>query len=254
MAAILAIASTTTGLALADTIVKSFSSDQAIETGGVVALVKTDPNKVELAPAKDVSRIYGVVVEPGSATAVLERDKPTVYVATSGVYPVTVSTYNGPIKSGDWLSLSDIDGVAAKATDIQQYIVGKAVSDYNGASGTTTTINGKSVGKINGEINAGKNPLAKSDPSVPGPLLKVAEALAGKQVSASRIYSALGIFAITIIIAASLIVVGIRSSMISIGRNPLSKHSIMQGLFQVIVAAGLVFTSGVAGIFLLLKI
>ena len=55
-------------------------------------------------------------------------------------------------------------------------------------------------------------------------------------------------------IAATLLWSGVRSGMISIGRNPLSKHSIIQGLMQVIIVAVLIFIIGVFAVYLLLKL
>jgi hypothetical protein len=69
-----------------------------------------------------------------------------------------------------------------------------------------------------------------------------------------RIYAALVIFVIASIIALTVLVVGIRSSIIAIGRNPLSKKSILRGLFQVITVAFLVFIVGMGGVYLLLRL
>ena len=232
------------GLVYGQTIAKSFGAKTKIEPGTVVALTKDDPESVEPAPAADVNRIYGVVIEQTEAAVTLQKQDQTVFVATSGAYPILVSASNGSIKSGDYLSMSKTYGVAGKASINQEYVVGKALDDFNNAA----------TGKIKAELTPGKTPQIKGDKAVPGPLLRLAYAIAGKPVSAARIYSALAIFVITLIVAASLILVGVRTSLISIGRNPLSKHSIMQSLTQVIVAAGLVFIGGLGGIFLLLKI
>ncbi len=240
--------------AYGDTIVKSFGAKSSIDPGRVVAIAKDDPQTVELAPTSDVKRIYGVVIDPSAATVTLQREDQEVLVANSGNYPVMVSADNGTIITGDYLSLSTNDGIAAKATDRQEYILGKSLQAFDGTFGTITTVNGSATGKIIAEINPGKNPLAKNAPSVPGPLLRVANALAGKPVSAPRIYVSLVIFIIALTVAGSLIWVAVRSSLISIGRNPLSKHAITQELVEVIVAAGLVIAGGLGTIYLILKL
>src|SRR3990167_1250601 len=243
------------GYVYSQTIAKSFGAKTAIEPGRVVTLAKDNPENVELAPAADVNRIYGVVIEQAEAAVTLQKENQQVFVATSGTYPVLVSVSNGSIKSGDYLSMSKkSDGIAGKASVAQEYVVGKAVSNFDGRSDVVTTVDGSAVGKIKTEINPGKNPLIKGDRYVPAPLLRLAYAIAGESVSAARIYSALIIFLITLIVAASLILVGVRSSIISIGRNPLSKQSIMHGLTQVIVAAGLVFFGGLGGVYIVLNI
>lgn len=242
------------GSALADTIAKTFGSSKPIAPGYVVAISKTDTTKVELATAKELNRIYGVVISPSDSPVTLQTDNGQVVVATSGSYNMLVSLSGGAVKSGDYLSMSTTDGIAAKASATQDYIVGRSLSDFNGTNGVISGSGDSAVGRIAAQVSPGKNPLAKSDPSVPGPLLRLANSLAGKPVSAQRIYTAMGVFLVSLIVAASLIYVGVRSSMISIGRNPLSKHSIMRGLSQVVVAAALVFGAGLIGVYLLVRV
>jgi hypothetical protein len=47
---------------------------------------------------------------------------------------------------------------------------------------------------------------------------------------------------------------GIRNGLISIGRNPLSKKSIVRGMIQVILTALTIFLLGIFGVYLLLRI
>jgi len=54
-------------------------------------------------------------------------------VALNGRVPVKVSTENGEIKAGDFLTSSSIPGVAMKATKPGQ-VVGKALEDFDGVS------------------------------------------------------------------------------------------------------------------------
>lgn len=232
------------GPVAAETIVRSFKASGNIEIGSVVALVVSDKNSVELAPADDPTRIYGVVVESSAAPVTIESPDKKVFVATGGVYPVLVSAESGAIAAGDYLSISSSAGVAAKVKAKQTYVVGRASQSYDSAG----------IGRIEAQIAPGKNPALREDIAVPGPLRKLGESIAGKPLSASRIYSALIIFLVTAAIAFGLLVVGVHSGMISIGRNPLSKHSIMQNLAQVIAASALVFISGLFGIYLFLRI
>src|SRR3989338_4623165 len=239
----------------ADTIARSFNAKGDVEPGRVVALSVSDNTTVELAPADDPNRIYGVAIEQKAAPAKVEQPGRTVFVATGGVYSVLVSTENGAIKTGDYLSISSSDGVAAKVTNWQTFIIGRSSEDFDGTSGAIGTGNrGAAVGKINAEIMPGRNPQLRESAAVPFPLRQFVESIAGKSLSATRIYSALLVFLITVSIAFSLLWIGVRSGMISIGRNPLSKHLIMQNLAQVILASVVVFAGGLFGIYLLLRI
>lgn len=244
-----------TAPAYADTIARSFNAKGNVEPGRVVALSISDNTTVELAPADNPNRIYGVAIEQKAAPATVEQPGRTVFVATGGVYLVLVSTENGVIKTGDYLSMSASDGVAAKVTDQQTFIIGRSSEDFDGTVGAIGTGNrGAAVGKINVEIIPGRNPQLRESTAVPLPLRLFVESIAGKPLSAARIYSALLIFLITAAVAFGLLWVGVRSGMIAIGRNPLSKHLIMQNLAQVILASAVVFAGGLFGIYLLLRI
>ena len=47
---------------------------------------------------------------------------------------------------------------------------------------------------------------------------------------------------------------GARGSLISVGRNPLSKGAILKGLIQIVILSLTVFITGMFGVYLLLKL
>lgn len=240
---------------LAAGFVEGFDSNQALQPGLVVSIDKTSSKTVEPAPSSDTTRIYGVVIDPSDAPITVGNQGQKTFVATSGQYNVLVSSENGAIKSGDYISLSATDGIAAKADTRQDYVVGRALEDFDGKSKVlTTTSSGVSIGKIAISVNPTKNPLLNDDIAIPKPLRRVGEAVAGKSVTAIRLYAALVVFLITLVVAASLLWVGVRSGMIAIGRNPLSRHSIVKGLVQVLAIDVLIFIIGVFGVYLLLRV
>lgn len=240
---------------LADAIVHSFNAQGSLQPGWVVALSKGDNTTVSLAPADQPSQIYGVVIDPSAAPLTVQKQTQQVFVATSGDYPTLVSTQNGPIKAGDYLALSSTDGIAAKASDSDGFILGRALENFSGGGSTIVYANdGSALGRINVQVSPGKNPLLKEAVAIPQPLKRVGDSIAGKSVPAIRIYVAAAVFVIAAMIAAVVLWAGIRSGMTAIGRNPLSRHSIMRGLFQVILAAASVLIIGLLGVYLLLKI
>lgn len=243
------------GRASADSITRSFNAKETISAGQVVALSFADKSTVELAPANDPTRIFGVAVDQKTASMTVSQPGQEVFVATGGIYQVLVSTENGPIHSGDYLSMSSLDGIAAKITSGQVFIIGRALQDFDGSNvSAVKDKNGSAQDKISAQITPGKNPSLREDTTVPTPLRRLAEAIANKPLSAGRIYAALVIFIMSATITFGLLWVGVRSGMIAIGRNPLSRHSIMQSLAQVIVASAIVFMGGLFGIYLVLRI
>jgi hypothetical protein len=239
---------------LADTVVRSFDAQGNLQPGWVVALSKSSNTTVVLAPSNHPERIYGVVIDPNSAPLTVQKQNQQVFVANSGNYPVLVSTQAGNINTGDYLTLSATDGIATKASSNDKFIIGRALQGFSGGGNTIVYANdGAALGRIVIEVAPGKNPLLKEAAAIPDPLRRVSESVAGKTVSAVRIYAALIIFLVAIIISAILLSSGIRSSLIAIGRNPLSRHLIIKGMSQVIVAAALVLVIGLFGVYLLLK-
>lgn len=242
--------------ASAETIVRAFTSKETLQPGWIVAVDKDSPDTVNVAPADDPSKIYGVVIDPSRAPLTLQpQEGLRVYVATSGAYPVLVTTQNGAIEPGDFVSMSSTNGIAAKATTNQSYILGQALEEFDGNNNVITGGEGDSaIGRIMVTVLPGKNPLVDDRTAIPEPLKRAGEAIAGKTISPLRIYAALAIFMATTVITISILWVGIKSGMIAVGRNPLSRHSIIRGLSQIIIVAALVFVCGVFAVYLLLRL
>lgn len=241
-------------IALAANVIEGFSSKTAVTPGQVVALDNAATKTVKLAPADNTSAIYGVAIDPSDAPITLVGQNSQVFVAISGTYQVLVSVANGPIKKGDYISMSPIEGIAGKARADQTVILGKAASAFNGTSGVVTTSGGKAIGRIFINISIQKNPISSTDPTVPAFLRRVANGLADKNVPVIRVYTAVLIFLVSLLAALTVLWSGVRSSLISLGRNPLSKKTIFSGMYKTVFTGLGVFIIGMAGVYLLLKI
>lgn len=237
----------------AESVVEGFSSKQQLTPGQVVALDKTASRSVKVAPANDLSQMYGVVVDPSDAPITVVGQDSKFFVATSGTYQVLVNAAQAPIKPGDYISMSTIDGIAAKATSSQEVILGKAVSGFNGKDNVITNSNGAAIGRIYVKVGIQKNPIASADPTLPSFLRKAANGVANKSVPVVRVYSALLIFMLSILASITILWSGVRGSLISLGRNPLSRHAIFSGMYKVVFTGLGVFIIGMAGVYLLLK-
>ncbi|HEX4774835.1 MAG TPA: hypothetical protein VH234_04940, partial [Candidatus Saccharimonadales bacterium] len=62
------------------------------------------------------------------------------------------------------------------------------------------------------------------------------------------------IFLVTAAAAVTILWSGVRSGLISLGRNPLSRHTILSGMYKVIFTGLGIFILGLAGVYLLLKV
>jgi hypothetical protein len=238
-----------------ETIVRGFRFKGTLQPGLIVAVSQNISNTVEASPGNDAARIYGVVIDPSQAPLTEQQQGQQVFIATAGNYPVLVSDQNGPVKAGDYISISSVSGIGAKVSSSQPVVLGRALESFDGKKNVITEgPNGDAVGKVSVSIVPGKNPVVRESAAIPSPLKRIGDSIAGKNVSPLRIYAAMAVFLIAAIIGVSILLVGIRSSIVAIGRNPLSRKSIMRGLFQAIMAAMLVLIIGVVTVYLLLKI
>lgn len=250
----------------AQTVSQGYGTTGTVQKGMIVMIDPKNSKKVTALTNKKDTAMLGVVVSANDTVVSLGGDDSAnqVYVASNGKYDALVSTQNGPIKTGDLISISALDGVGMKASAAQTTILGKALATFDGTknvSGTATLASNSgsknvSIGLVQIDISISHNPLAVSvsGPPVPTFLRKSGENIAGKPVSTVRLYVSLAILLITIFMTSNLLYGGVRSSLIAIGRNPLAKKSILRGLIQVIILGLMVFVIGIVAIYLLLKL
>lgn len=248
-------------------ITQSYNADPKVQMGMIVALKEKDPTTVVPLPPSQVDRLLGIVVPPANAPIVLTPEKITeqqVLVATSGRHSILVSNQNGPIKVGDYLTISAISGIAMKAGQDQTQVVGQAAGTFSGTSNVISTVKLKdskgqestiAIGRTQLEINVSHNPLFQTSTDyVPGFLAKGAQTVSGKPVSVARIYTSMVILFVISVITGNVLYSGIRGGMIAIGRNPLSRKSIIRSLIETVIAGLIIFVSGVFAVYLLLKL
>ncbi len=252
-----------TGLLQAQSVTQGYGADEVLQRGMIVGFDTDDPEKVEPINVEQLDQILGVVVDANDSPITISAEQEKVFVATVGRYDVLVSSQNGSISPNDYVTVSSLNGIGMLATYEESDILGRAVSGFDtetgivgtsqltDSSGNTREVN---IGRIQVDVGIAKNPLAKSAAVTPEWLGKIGQAIAGKSISPARIYISAGIFLIGAFIAGAILYAGIRSSIIAIGRNPLSKKSILRGLLQVIFTSLIVFIISVIGVYLLLRV
>jgi hypothetical protein len=247
--------------------VQGYNSDTELNTGTIVQLTGKDSNTVKVATQLD--NMFGVVVDRNQVQLTFTTDgqKPQTYVTPSGTYNTLVSTQNGPIAIGDYVTLSAVDGIAMKAgtLDEQKTVFGRAQAAFDGKGVTLGTATLKDTsGKTTGTVKFGtipvtiaimRNPNDKSTKfNAPEWLQRVGKAIAEKEVSPIRIYLSMGITIISLIAAIAVLYSGVRNSVISIGRNPMGKKSIFRALLEIILTSLLILIIGLFAVYLLLKL
>lgn len=247
--------------------VQGYGADTPLDAGTIVQLTGKDAKQVKIATQTELQNMFGVTVDRNRLQVTLSNEalKNETFVAVSGTYDVLVSTQGGAIASGDYVTLSSVNGVAMKASTEEKTVFGRANAPFDGKGTTlgTTTLK-DTTGKTNKTVKLGmvpvtidirRNPNEKSTKvDVPEVLERIGQAIAEKEVSPIRIYLSMGITVISLIAAIAVLYSGVRSGVISIGRNPMSKKSIFRALLQVILTCLLILIVGLFAVYLLLKL
>jgi hypothetical protein len=251
------------GSAKAQSVVQSYSSTAPLQTGMIVRLV--NDSTAAPATAATIGNMFGVVINPSEADVTLTSgsNPGQTYVTSNGLYNVLVSNQDGPIAVGDYVSISSIEGVGMKASTNESLIVGKAAGAFSGKTNvinttSLTTSTGKkitvSLGEVPVSIAISRNPLVQvQTPDVPNFLERLAQTANQKPVAASRIYLSLVALLLTVMIITIMLYAAVRNSIVAVGRNPLSKHSITKSLWQVTGTCIIIFIVGLFAVYLLLK-
>ena len=249
--------------------VTGYAATAPIENGSIVQLTGKDSNQVKIATQKELQNMFGVAVDRNQLSVTLSSDnlQNETFVAVSGTYNPLVSTQGGAINVGDYVTLSSVDGVAMKAgtKDEQGTVFGRAQAKFDGKGVTlgSTTLK-DTTGKANKTVQLGsipvtidirRNPNDKSTKTdLPEFLQRLGKAIAEKEVSPIRIYLSLGITAVSLIAAIAVLYSGVRNSVVSIGRNPMSKKSIFRALLEIILTSILILVVGLFAVYLLLRL
>ncbi|HEX3082529.1 MAG TPA: hypothetical protein VHQ86_04710 [Candidatus Saccharimonadia bacterium] len=223
---------------------QGFATTSPIVTGSLVSLDEKKSGTVVVADLNNVGRLFGVVVPDSSASISLSgTGSGQVQVVTTGTVQTLVTTTGGSIHVGDYVSVSPIAGVGQKVGASSTRVIGTAAADFDGTGDGVTkrTIND---GSGNKEVAIGQIPIVVSVSSytatdgkqsyvIPNWLQNLSNTLAGKAVSPVRIIVAGLILIVAVVSISVLLYAAVRNSIISIGRNPLSRTGVLQGLLTV---------------------
>jgi hypothetical protein len=222
----------------ASSIAQGFESgDPNIAEGALVSLKEDRANTVELADTVNLDRLVGVA---GSNSLIELNDaNGVVQVVTSGETQTLVSDINGDVRTGDKITASPLAGVGMRALN-STLVIGTAQVDLDDSAETR---NIKDKSGRDQTVSIGLIPVlvdkvfyqAPQDQNtfLPPALQDFANNLAGRPVSPVRVMIA-GLLVVFLFVAvAALLYSAVRSSIISIGRNPLSQSAVRKSLLQV---------------------
>jgi len=246
-------------------VTQSYNADPSVLAGMVVGLNPKDPTTVQPLASGEVGRMTGVVVPVNDATISLTPQAAStqqVLVASAGRYNLLVSDQNGAIKTGDYLTISSLSGIAMKADSSDPEIVGQSIENFTGnnalgrqqlknSAGHNQTV---AISHLSVNVRLAPNPLYTKNNSLPSILSKAANAVSGKSVAPARVYLSVAVLLATIFIAGSIFYGSVRSGVASVGRNPLAKKAIGRTLLQTTAAGLVILLIGVFTVYLILNV
>lgn len=235
------------------------SQSNTLAAGALVGLKEGSKDTVELSTTERAERLTGVV---GTDPLIeLSTGNTQVQVVTNGTTQALLSDINGEVKAGDRITASPVEGVGMKATGSAQ-IIGVAQADLASVQTQGKTVkdrDGKNqaikIGAVPLQINITYYTAPQEQTSfLPSFLQQMANAVAGKEVAAIRVVIALLLLLMGFISIGVLLSSSVRSSLISIGRNPLSEGAVHKGLLEVgALATGILLVMLIA-IYLILTV
>ncbi len=238
---------------------QGYKSETPISVGFAVAHSDNQSgsdNVVELATPSNSERFAGITVGQNEATVTTADDASNVFVVNNGEVRAAVSDINGRITKGDNLVLSALKGVLMKANVEETAAIGTALEDQTDVNSTTEKVNNRGNSEYEVKVST---ILVDISPKAIEPttqrqsfLVLFGSSLTGKDVSAVQVAVAFVIFFLILIIEGSIIYGSIYSSIISLGRNPLSRSAVYKDLLQVTVLAIVILVAGVFAMYLIL--
>lgn len=236
---------------------QGYIPSEPVSIGSVVSLEKDSTDHVIPSSTATSDSIIGVVVNDGSSPLSLNTGTARqAQVATSGVVPVLVSDVNGEIAQGDPITASYIKGVGMKATSNSK-VVGIAQGPMTGKN--TQKVKDEHGGETN--VTLGQAPVLVSvsyhykQPDktiIPAALQNIANTVAGKKVDSLPIIVSSIIFIIMLITVVSIVYAMIRSSIISIGRNPMAQSAVYRDIIQLSILVLAIIGVSIIAIYVIL--
>ncbi|MET1033379.1 MAG: hypothetical protein ABWX94_02680 [Candidatus Saccharimonadales bacterium] len=236
------------------------AKDSTVTAASLVNIAKDNPSFVELSDSEHADQLAGIVSD--KPLIELSDGASGVQVVTSGTTFALVSNLNGDVKVGDRITSSPISGVGMKALETT-VTVGTAQADLSSVKNETRTVTDKSgkgqevkIGLIPVQVSVAFYSPEKDKQSafVPLFLQNLANNVTGRDVSPVRVLVAALILLLLFLSITVLLYSSVRSSIISIGRNPLSESAVRKSLFQVGVTVLAVLIFAIAIVYLVLTV
>jgi hypothetical protein len=226
--------------------------DKAAKSGDIVSLGKKANTLVRAAKAYD-DKMYGVLAE---LPLMVYRTNTSIPVIRLGDTTVNVTTLGGPIIIGDYITSSALAGKGMKASEFNGYVVGIALTPFDGKGLPTKTLGkdkyAEGTIKLSVQVGPASPIIIQAAGGIFGTLKQLFQAIMFNIQSAARTerivrYILAALVAImSIYISFRTFGKNITKGLEAIGRNPLAKRSIQAVITLNVILIFVVCLGGLA--------
>lgn len=236
---------------------QGYTAKDAVAIGSLVSLIPDESDTVESATVDNTSNLLGVVVSENNSSLTLGRGVDgEVHVATGGSVEILVSDINGEVKEGDPVTASPIAGIGMRVSTNSK-VIGIAQADMTTTNEEVIDDDGSEktvkLGSVPVLINVSYHYQTPEKTLIPSAIQNVANAIAGKSVSPLPIILSAIIFIVMLIVVMIIIFTMIRSSIISVGRNPLSQSAVYRDVIQLSAVVIVIIAAAIVTIYFILR-
>ncbi len=225
----------------------TYKIDEGDLENGDILSISPGKNILERSKTSYDENMFGVYVvnqkivyrTPGSEFPVLR----------SGESQANVTTFNGPIKKGDYITSSEIKGKGQKATLLTGFVLGVSLTDFDGKSGKEITYEGKKYRQGTILLAVGIGPASPVSLKTGGGLFGVASAMLSNlafNFQTTKDFNKIMRYVIAALVSISAIFINFHTfgknvthGIEAIGRNPLAKLSIQSMIIINVVLIGI---------------
>lgn len=232
-----------------------------LTAGELVSTLAADHSQVQPANSTMADLLVGVVTD--RPLVALSDGTQSVQVATGGTTAVFVSDINGTVRAGDKITASSINGIGMRATSSAE-VVGTLQADLSSVKTvpfTVTDTAGKKrtvhIGLLPVRIAVSYYGTTVNDAAssiIPSGVQRIANAIAGHDVPVLRVLVCLVILLLGLVSTVVILYASVRSSITSVGRNPLAASAIHKSLLQVVLLVVGIMVAMLAGAYIALAI
>jgi hypothetical protein len=233
--------STLNCFAITESISNPYKTKTDIKPGSIVSLDIYQQNEVVAANTTNEQRLVGVTVSNQQSLLAVNNASNTTQVVSYGISDTLVSTINGPISIGSQIAVSPLSGIGDNAS-VGSKIIGIAEAPFNSSTPGAISQNIYDSSKHLHKIYVGYTPVlisingnisTTSNGGFIDSLRNLVSDIAGHTISNTSLVLICTITFITLVTIIVLIYGAITGGLISIGRNPLARGSILVSIGQI---------------------